>query len=308
MIKKLSKEKKVYLVSIAIVIFVISIGLISGITGVLGNSIILSILILIFPYFFFRYEKYRRIREIEERFPAFLHDLTESIRSGVPLPKAIQNASKVNYGKYLSKEVKKMANQISWGMAVDKVLDQFDERVKSKKISAGIKIIKEAYLAGGDVASILDAVAESTNLLREAERERKAILSQYVVLMYAISLLFIVIVVAINKLLIPIFEGGIGEEEMLFANPCWECVGLNCYVCSFYEFVSIYFLKLEMGEVAKYYTTFFFLMAIVQSFFAGIVAGQISEKSLIAGLKHSLILVGITWGTFLILLQIGLLG
>jgi hypothetical protein len=49
-------------------------------------------------------------------------------------------------------------------------------------------------------------------------------------------------------------------------------------------------------------------MAVVQSVLSGLVAGQISEGSVKAGIKHSIILAGITVGMFYILVQMGLLG
>jgi flagellar protein FlaJ len=148
-------------------------------------------------------------------------------------------------------------------------------------------------------------------MLVESEKEKKSILSQYVVLMYAIALIFIAIVVAINKLLLPIFssttELGVGESIGL-VNPCESCFDLACNICNGYNFISSFFLRIETTGIASYYTALFFTMSLIQSFFAGLVAGQISENSLVAGLKHSLILVAVTWGAFLILIQVGLLG
>jgi flagellar protein FlaJ len=65
---------------------------------------------------------------------------------------------------------------------------------------------------------------------------------------------------------------------------------------------------IDPGEISSYYVAIFFFLAIIQSFFAGLVAGQISEGSWIAGMRHSLILVSITFGIFTILVYTGLLG
>ncbi|MFN6992553.1 MAG: hypothetical protein ACK4MM_07540 [Fervidobacterium sp.] len=52
----------------------------------------------------------------------------------------------------------------------------------------------------------------------------------------------------------------------------------------------------------------FFSMVIVQAICGGLVAGQISEGSIKAGIKHSLILLVVTFGIFFILVRVGLLG
>lgn len=302
-------ETKVYISSAFLASICLLIGILSGVSGVMGNALILVVLILSAPFIFFQYEKYRRIKDMEEKFPHFLRDLTESIRSGMPLTQAIRAAAKTNYGKFLTPEIRRIANQISWGMPLNKALDQFAERVKrSKRLSAATGIIKEAYFSGGDVASILNSIAETTTLLREAEKEKKSILNQYVVLIYGICIVFLVIVVVVARFIFPIFEAGVGMEEAGLLNPCEVCRGAPCIlICSFYSFIGNSVLRVEAGPEA-YYISLFFLMAIIQASFAGLIIGEMVEKSLIAGLRHSAILAGISWGVFLILIQMGMLG
>jgi len=299
-------KRKIYLISFLISSIVLSLGLISGIPGVVGNSLIISVGILLFPYFFFRYQEFVRIKEMEEKFPIFLRDLVESIRSGVPLSRAIIDSSRINYGKHLTREIKRIANQLTWRMPVNKVIDLFIKRLKkSRRLQSALRIVKEAYFSGGDLASTIDAVADSTTLLIDCEKERRSVLNNYVVGIYAISIIFLGVIVTINNFLLPIFAeteeyGGIGIED-----PCKISRDVaSQLICDFYEIIGKNVLRVE----SSYYLSFFFLMALIQAFFAGLVIGQISERSFIAGIKHSVILVGIVWGTFLILIQIGILG
>jgi len=67
-------------------------------------------------------------------------------------------------------------------------------------------------------------------------------------------------------------------------------------------------LGTDKTSVSCYYISLFFFMSVIQAFFSGLVAGQISEGSLISGIKHSLILVMITLGSFYILTYLGLIG
>ncbi|MEM5867418.1 MAG: type II secretion system F family protein, partial [Candidatus Aenigmatarchaeota archaeon] len=207
---KLTTEQKIILIAISITSFLIIIGLLNEDEktriGVISNALILFAFMLILPLVILRYQRERAIKEMEETMPAFLRDLVESINAGVPFHQAIVAASKVEYGE-LSKEIKKMANQISWGMPVNKVLDQFTERVKSsKKLYLSIKILKETYYTGGDVVSTLASIADSLTQLNEIDKERKSILNQYVVLIYGIAFIFLAILVGINRLLLPIFR------------------------------------------------------------------------------------------------------
>lgn len=245
---------------------------------------------------------------MEEKFPNFLRDLIESLRAGLPLHKAIINASKINYGN-LSKEVNKMANQISWGMPIDKVLSQFVQRVKSsKRMTSGMQIILQSYLSGGDVVSTMDSVADSQLVLSETEKEKSSTLSQYIIVMYAISLIFIGIVVAVNKLMVPLFSLSQQGAEFGLLNPCGACSGLECSVCALFETTAGSIFGLEPSSISAYYTSLFFFMSVMQSIFSGLVAGQISEGSVIAGARHSLILASITFGVFSIFVRLGVIG
>lgn len=306
----MSKQRRILLICLAISAILIAVGIISSNTGVLGNMIILSVFIVAMPQFFMTYEKYRILHETEDRFPAFLKNIIESVRSGMPFHQAILANSRINYGRF-SSEVEKMANQISWGVPVDKVIEQFGERVKgSKRLYMAVKIIKETYTSGGDVVSTLETVADNNLVLEEAEKEKKSMLSQYVVLMYAINFLFIGILIAINKLMVPIFKTASlpGASEALgLINPCTEAYGPSALVCDLFSFVSKMF-GIDSASIGSYYTSLFFFMSTVEALSCGLIAGQISENSLVAGLKHSMIMLTVTVGVFYISVWLRLLG
>lgn len=306
---RITSETKILIISLVISSILIFAGFLSGDPGILSNTIFLSVFIVAPPQLILRYKKYRELKEMEEKFPAFLRDLTESISAGMPFHQAIVASSKLQYGA-LSKEIKKMSSQITWGIPLDKVLDQFAERIKkSKRLFTATKIIRESYISGGDIVSILESVADNSTMLEESEKERKSLLSQYVILLYAISLIFIVIVVAINKLMVPIFQTSGMSEFAVLVNPCGFCTGFTCNVCTLFELTSknIFSFK-DPLSIGAYYTSLFFFMSLIQSMFCGLIAGQVSENSVTAGIKHSLILVAIVIGSFLLLVRLGIMG
>ncbi len=309
---KLSRDRKIFLITLLFSFGFVVLSVLTGNPGIIANAIVLSTFIVATPQFFFIYERYRDLKSMEEKFPIFLRDIIESVRSGSPLHKAIITVSAFDYGR-LSIEVKKMANQLTWGLPLEKVLDQFADRVeRSKRLYTNVKIIREAHLSGGDLPSTLETVANNSNMLGESEKERRSILNQYVVLMYAICFIFIGIVVAINNLMIPIFtvsSATIGGGEVFgVSNPCYTCSDFSCAVCEIFESTSMYIFSIDPATIASYYVSLFFFMSIVQAIFSGLVAGQIGENSIRAGIKHSLVLTSITFGTFYFLIYFGFLG
>lgn len=308
MVSRIRREIKFVAVLITVVAASLIVGILSNDRGVLANGIILSTLFGIGFYFFYQYQRYRALKEMEAVFSNFLRDLAEAISSGLPLYKAIQQTSNIGYGK-LTQELKKMSNQISWGMPVDKVLDQFAERVKgSRRLYMAVKIVIESHTSGGEVVSTINSVADDLTALEDAEKEKKSILHQHMLIIYAITVIFIVIIVFINRLLMPIFKstavGGIG-----LANPCEPgvCTAGECSLCDLFYATAYAMFGVSPG-IGAYYSSLFFYMAFIQAFFAGLVAGQINENSMIAGLKHSIILSVVVFVSFMFLSRMGLLG
>lgn len=309
----LSRERKVLFITILISLVLILFGVIHGDIGVLGNIIILSVFLVIIPQLIFTYTRYRDLIEMEARFPEFLRDLVESTRAGLPLHKAIILASKRDYGP-LSKEINKMAYQLSWNVNILKVLEQSMERLrKSDLLNKNMRILIETYKSGGAIDDTLDALSSTLLTIKETQKERKSTLNQYVVAMYAITFIFIGIVVGINKLMVPIFASaafGAGPIGGFISNPCDVCLygkGVSCSPCFIYFSVCSFF-RIDRTQISCYYLALFFSMTVIQAITGGLVAGQIGEGSVTAGIKHSLIMLIITSGIFFIFVRIGLLG
>jgi len=297
---------------IAAVLATIGIVLFFNNIGLMGNFILLALIIGIIPYAFLSYFEYTKLRSIEDQLPTFLLDLAEAQKVGMTLPEALRQVSKTDYGK-LSSEIKKINDQLSWGIPAQDVMSNFSNRMKkSKIIGRVVRIINEAYSSGGDIARTMEATASDVTAIREAERERKSITSQHMFIMYAIYYIFIGIVVGLSQTLIPLLElniqtGTIGGI-LAFQDPCTGCAGsinIYCINCSIFSVICQMF-GLGVGGPC-YYNALFILMTIVQGIFTGLVAGQIGEGSVIAGIKHSIIMTFSGFGVLITLLKFGVI-
>jgi len=311
---KLTKEKKILVITILIAWVLLLIAFLIGDRGVMGNAIILALFLIITPQFILNYVNYRELKEMELAYPIFLRDLVDATKAGLPFHKAIISLGKNSYGP-LTKEVRKMVNQLTWNVDVIKVLEQSKKRLKESPILVKtIRIIIETYNSGGRVEEILDSLSNTLVTIQETEKERESSLKQYVTAMYIITFVFIGVIVAINKLMIPIFESssstggdvlGIGGS-----NPCTFCIyglTLECLPCNLYSGICSIF-NIDKISISCYYFALFFCMAVVQSIVGGLVAGQIGEGSVRAGFKHSLILLSVTVAAFMILVKLKLIG
>jgi len=311
---ELTKEKKILIITILISWVLLLVAFLSHDSGVIGNVIILSLFLIISPQFILSYVRYRELKEMELAYPNFLRDLVDSTKAGLPLHKAIISLSHSNYGP-LTKEIRKMANQLSWNIDLIKVLEQSKRRFKeSPTITKTIRILIETYKSGGRVPEILDSLSNTLITIQETEKERRSSLKQYVIAMYIISIVFVGVIASINKLMVPIFETSASTPDsplgVVGANPCSFCIygfTLECLPCNIYSNVCSIF-SVNKISLSCYYFALFFCMSVVQSITGGLVAGQIGEGSIKAGFKHSLIMVSITFAAFMILVKLKVIG
>ncbi len=301
-------KHKVLSVSVIVaVVLVLLSALLIGDAGTVGNIFVISLFIIIIPYFVLEYTSFLWIKSVERQFPNFIRDLADSNRSGMSLPEAIHICSKTNYGK-LTDEVKSMSNRLTWGTHFIRVMEIFNKRVeKSKIITEALDIIKESYSSGGNITATLDSVAKDIKILQDAEDERKSLVRQHVMIMYAIFFIFLAVSLMIIYVMVPMMQQQPeGEPEALafqFVDPCPPDGPM--FPCSVFAGLCA-ILDVSSG-ISCYYIALFFFILIIQGIFSGLIAGQLGENSIIAGSKHSIIMVSAAISIFMFLAKMGLL-
>jgi len=203
------------------------------------------------------YMKFLTKKDIEERFPYFLRDVAENMRTGMTLPQAITATKETFYGS-LTPHVKRMVTQIDWGVPFDKILNNFS-RYSTKAVQRAVSTIIETHRGGGDIAEIFDSVGKSTSEISNIMKERSSTIYNQMLTGYIIFFLFIGVLIILQVLLIPSFSSFSPEANL--------------------------------ENLAKFYLDTFKILVLLQGFFAGLVIGKMSEGRIVAGIKHSLILI-----------------
>lgn len=207
-------------------------------------------------------------REKSERFLEFTRSLAESVKTGTPIGKSIINMSTKDFGS-LSPHIKKLSNQISIGIPIGRALETFAVDVDNVVIRRAVGLIREAESAGGQIDYILDSTAESIYEIEKLKRERKAAVSSLTVQGYIIFFIFVGIMLIMQFKILPL-TAGVGSVTSVSGLQGTSTV-----------------TPASVEELAR---PFLYLL-LVQGLFAGLTIGKISEGSIKAGFKHSLILV-----------------
>ncbi len=242
---------------------------------VIDDIVIASVLIAIAPPGFMHYYKETNIRKMEEYLPAFLRDLSESNRSGMTLPMALRTVAKGSYGA-LTAEIKRMDALVSWGLPFEESLENFAKRVRTPLVGRAASLIIQAERSGGNVPDVLEAASKDARELQMMNADRFAGMVIYLMICYVAFLVFIFVIAVLATTFIPVMY----NAGMQAAASGQSVQGL--------------YMVFNPDE----YKRLFFHAAVVQGFCSGLVAGQMGEGSVSAGLKHSVILTIIAWIVF----------
>lgn len=310
---KVRKDRLILMLSAAAFVLLILISLSIGNIALTVNMLFLGMLILVVPYSMYKFVRLKKIKSYENEFPNFLRDLSESQRAGLSLIQALQASSKSDYGP-LTKEIKKMNNQLSWNIPMERVLKNFTDRVNdSKTIVRALLIIDQSNRSGGNIEDTMESLANNMESIKEAQQEKSVLMNQQVMMMYAIFFIFLGITIALIKFLIPLLQtqaqtGGFGVQGFN-PNPCSACVNnpnFACTGCNTFSAVSSAFELGKADDTSSYYKALFLTMILIQGFFSGLIAGQIGSDSVTVGIKHSLIMLLSGFIVFILVVKTGI--
>jgi flagellar protein FlaJ len=285
-----------------------------------GLLVILGLIIGVLPYGATSFLKNRKTAEMEGKFPDFLNDLAESKRGGQTLVQALDSSRDTDYGR-LSEEVERIYDEMTWGVPFPEVMERFSERMSdSAVIQESITILLQSFQSGGNITRTIESIAEDSSRLQEVMDKKQNQVKQQVFIMYIIYILFVGITIGVYIMLAQLLglgtpeEGALSSAEFLgnsggatnFCNGDIVAAQPLCVNSQIFglvpdnvsSFTSNYSRTYGYGRMA-YYKSLLFMMLIIQGISTGAVAGQISEGTPAAGVKHATIMIPIAFVAFM---------
>lgn len=237
------------------------------------------------PYGFYMAREHRRIRLLEERFPDFLRDLASSHKGGLTLANSVTIAARGDYGP-LTPEVVKMADQVSWNIAFTEALEQFADRVNTPLVRRASSLILQADKSGGSTTDVLLAAARDAREIKSLENERKLSMSLYTAVIYITFFVFLGVAAVMYSQFVPqlVASSQAAKEQV-------DALGIDAI-----GGIGAEALRLEDFQL------FYFTAAIMQGVGDGIVAGLMGSGKAVLGLRHSFLMVFVSYITFTVFL------
>jgi len=152
--------------------------------------IITACLLLVSLFPMIEYSRIIRVNmKAEESMPSLLRDISENRKTGMPPEKSIaQAATRKGYGSF-SKILKRIVNQIEWGVSLRKIYMDLRDHLQSWPVLTNFLILIETIEVGGGSPEALDLLAAYSEKIRDIEKNKREMLKPYIVLPFIWTIL-----------------------------------------------------------------------------------------------------------------------
>jgi flagellar protein FlaJ len=234
-----------------------------------NNALALSIMIVFgFPAVV-EFNNYTWKKQVEKNVPRLLRDVTESVRSGMTLPRALEEASQRDYGP-VSKELERAVSMFALGAKFEDSLMFLAKRLRHPVALRMCTVLIEAEQTGGKLLDVLSTSVALFSSLDAYREEQYTNMKPYMMTIYMATLTFLIIAfIMLHQFLTPL-SAAKGSAEINQSGLLAGVLDIN------------------------YYASLLFWASLLESIFGGLTIGKIVDRDLAAGLRHSLILIVIT--------------
>jgi flagellar protein FlaJ len=222
----------------------------------------------------------RKVTKYEADFADFLFELSELVRGGIDPIKATITLSQGSVGS-ITKPIRMVAKQMQIGYTFEQSMRNLAFTLNSPLVDKYVDLVIQASYSGGSVANLIQRASADMSMYLSIEKEKKAGLSQYMLILYAAQ----VILIALSAILVVQFLPDLKSIATLGST----------------SFSNSILGKSDIGNVSLERDLWF--LVVINGFLGGLVIGKLSEGKIRHGLKHGLVLVLIgflAWTLFVV--------
>lgn len=155
-----------------------------------STSLTMGLLLASVPPAILGYKLSRQFKGLETGIASYLRDLAEVRKTGLSPEKCMIQVSKRNYGP-LTKELKTIASQLSWGVSLRRVYRSFSKRVRNWFTLVNMYLLVEAIDVGGGAVSTIDSLATFSRMSCDIEKEQRMSMRPYIIMPYLGAILLV---------------------------------------------------------------------------------------------------------------------
>jgi len=234
---------------------------------VVDDHIVIALLMILIPYAVFYEIWSRKVLGIQALIPDFLERMAGINQVGLTIAQAIAIMVNTNLG-LLSYEIRRIKRDMEWGANFTEALMRFEERVSTPSIARTVTLITKASEMSGQIGEVLSIASSDAKMTEILKKERLSEMFIYTAIVYLSFFVFLFVVGVLTTQFLPVLANI--STQGLPASGALSGIG---------SIPVITFSRL------------LYHACLVQAIFSGLIAGQMGESSLAAGVKHSCILL-----------------
>jgi flagellar protein FlaJ len=235
--------------------------------NVVDDHIVIALLIILIPFAVFYEIWSRKVLGIQALIPDFLERMAGINQVGLTIAQAIAIMVNTNLG-LLSYEIRRIKRDMEWGANFTEALMRFEERVSTPSIARTVTLITKASEMSGQIGEVLSIASSDAKMTEILKKERLSEMFIYTAIVYLSFFVFLFVVGVLTTQFLPVLANI--STQGLPATGALSGIG---------SIPIITFSRL------------LYHACLVQAIFSGLIAGQMGESSLAAGVKHSCILL-----------------
>ncbi|HIH85520.1 MAG TPA: secretion system protein, partial [Methanoculleus sp.] len=164
--------------------------------------------------------------------------------------------------------------------SVQEALIRFEVRIRTPAIARAVTLITTASRMTGSIGEVLNIAARDAAISENLKRERSAEMSIYTVIVYLVFIVFLFVVAVIDSQFLTVLAG---VETVSAAGAGMGAIPLGTTPIATFE-------------------RLLFHGVLIQAIFSGLIAGQMGEASVRAGVKHAAVMLIIALLVFAVIL------
>lgn len=271
------KPTKTLIISTPILsIFFLYTALSSGLSEIIQNietySLVLLIGLITPISIFYEFKNFRNT-QIRNEFPDFLRILEGLNKTGMNLKQTILEASGIP--GIVGNTLKDIKRGLKWDLNLEGLLKYFSNKLNEKQITRSVIIILEGTRSHSNISSVLNVTKEDAVKRRKLKERRKTLIRPYILLVWIAFLIFVFTAYIFQVQFLGSIPSGAGVEGGRFG--------------------------FSMGQV-EIIRDIISHSSMIMGFISGIIAGELSQGTILAGLKHSMFMVIVAYTTFFVLI------
>jgi len=281
--------------SISFFVFVLGLSMLGLSTGVLTfiSGLMVFIVFEVFMHSIPLFVSDRIAKFTDEILPDALRLISANIRSGLTPDKALLLSARPEFGP-LEKQIRKSAKFALSGEPIEEAVQTISKNINSKAVKRSIDLLVEGMGRGGNLASLLDGLANDIRQTKILRREVHAFVMMYAIFIFFAAGIGAPMLYGISSFLVETMKeiGGSVSVQQTFTG-------------------SMRFMTFQGITIEPEFLMLYSLSALgVTSIFGGLLMGLIQEGSEKAGMKYIPILLLISLGVFFLAraLVVGLFG